>query len=417
MKRISIVARFVLPAAAMLALASSPLPAHEQGRRAPTYTVLYAFSGTDGANPFGVLTRKKKHLYGTTSAGGSSGWGTAFKLSQTGTETVLYSFTAGTDGASPLAGLIRDAAGNLYGTAAQAGVHGAGVVFELSGRGAENTLYSFAGPPSDGSYPYGALLLDESGNLYGTTEFGGSTACDIYNCGTVFKLSATGAELWLHNFTGGSDGAHPVGGLISDTAGNLYGTSLWGGGGTCVDYRRHKVGCGTVFKVDSNGTEAILYAFTGGGDGAGPSGALVRDGGNLYGTTESGGASGAGTIFKLSPKNTKTVLYNFTGGTDGGIPESGVIRDSAGNLYGTTSGGGDSACTAFGVSGCGTVFKLGTDGTETILYTFTGGSDGAVPYAGLLRDSSGNLYGTTDIGGNLASCDGVGCGTVFEVTP
>ena len=302
------------------------------------------------------------------------------------TETVLYSFGGSPDGASPYGGLISDSAGNLYGTTVYGGA-GAGTVFKLSPSGTETVLYSFTGG-SDGAYPYAGLIADSAGNLYGTTFGGGASYA-----GTVFKLSPSGTETVLHSFAW-SDGALPYGGLIADSAGNLYGTTWNGGSGSC----------GTVFKLSPSGTETVLYSFTCGIDGAYPYAGLIADGaGNLYGTTSGGGASYAGTAFKLSPSGTETVLYSFTGGTDGGHPYAGLIADGGGNLYGTTGGGG--------ALNAGTVFKLSPSGTETVLYSFACSADGASPYAGLIADSAGNLYGTS-LGGCAASN-----GTVFKVTP
>ncbi len=214
----------------------------------------------------------------------------------------------------------------------------------------------------------------------------------------------------LHSFQGGTDGLDPGAGLIADAAGNFYSTTS-GGGGVCGGG-----GCGTVFRVDQAGNETVLYAFTGGTDGIYPSTGLVQDASGALSGTASGGAHNAGTVFKLDASGNFTTLYAFTGGADGGGP-SALIRDSAGTLYGTTSVGGDLRCQSLNAPGCGTVFKLGTDGQETVLYTFVGGSHGATPQASLVRDASGNFYGTTYYGGNNTCYDGYqhGCGVLFKV--
>jgi uncharacterized repeat protein (TIGR03803 family) len=249
--------------------------------------------------------------------------------------------------------------------------------------------------------------MDTAGNLYGTTQNGGSGGGCSFGCGTVFKLAPAGNETVLHSFTGSpGDGGRPVAGLIMDTAGNLYGTTAEGGSGTCTVINGVPVsGCGTVFKLDPAGNETVLHSFTGGSDGIQALAALIMDqAGNLYGTTELGGSFGFGTVFKLDPSGNETVLHTFTGGNDGATPFfAGLIMDTAGNLYGTTFNGG--------ASGYGTVFELDTAGNETVLHSFTGSpGDGASPPAALIMDKAGNLYGTTLIGG--AS----GFGTVFKLT-
>ncbi len=360
----------------------------------PTEQVLHSFTGgTDGAYPEAGLVRDAAgNLYGTTAHGGAYGYGTVFRVSASGTETVLHSFTYnGTDGVDPEAGLVRDTAGNLYGTTAQGGAYTYGTVFEVSASGTETVLHSFTGG-ADGASPYAGLVRDAAGNLYGTTVSGGA-----YNYGTVFEVSASGTETVLHSFTGGTDGRNPGAGLVRDAAGNLYGTTAYGG-----SYSN-----GTVFEVSASGTETVLHSFTGGTDGAYPGEGgpgLVRDAaGNLYGTTGEGGAYNYGTVFEVSASGAETVLYSFTGGAYGEYPAAGLVRDAAGNLYGTTV---DSGIGAFG-----TVFEVSASGTETVLHSFTGGTDGASPRAGLVRDAAGNLYGTTVDGGAYTY------GTVFEVTP
>jgi uncharacterized repeat protein (TIGR03803 family) len=282
-------------------------------------------------------------------------------------------------------------------------------VFKLYASGLEMGIHTFEGgfqEPPDGANPRAGLIRDKSGDLYGTTNFGGGHSCPGGGCGTIFKVSK-GKEAVLYSFSG-PDGANPQAGVIRDAQGNLYGTTFSGGSGAVCG----GTGCGVVFELDSTGKETVLYSFLGQADGGGPLAGLLRDStGHLYGTTIGGGASGAGTVFKLNKVGKETVLYSFKGGADGVSPEAGLIRDSAGNLYGTTAYGGGTAC--FG--GCGTVFKLDTTGAKTVLHTFTGGTDGALPEADLAQDSAGNLYGTTYNGGGTG-CGGAGCGVVFEVS-
>jgi uncharacterized repeat protein (TIGR03803 family) len=354
-----------------------------QPTQAQTYAVLHSFTGlgSDGSNPVGGVIRVATGtLYGTTLADGTYRSGTVYEFTQTGKEAVVYSFAGGTtDGASPCASLIRDAVGNLYGVTSLGGTSGYGTVFKVTRDGKEKVLYSFVGQPSDGQYPtYGGLVADTTGNFYGVTEQGGA-----HNYGTVFKVTKAGKESVLHSFSAGTDGAYPIGTLLLDVEGNLYGTTQDGG----------KSGLGTVFKVTKAGEESVLYSFKGGTDGEGPFGGLVSDkSGNFYGTTLGGGILGAGTVFKVTKTGTEAVLYNFMGGTDGGSPFGTLVRDAVGNLYGTTEYGG--------LSGFGTIFELSNTGAETVLHSFAGfPTDGQNPLAGLKRDNEGNLYGTTYDGG------------------
>ena len=335
-------------------------------------------------------------------------------------EKVIHAFQGGSDGATPyFGGLIADAAGNAYGTTAGGGDGcsdgGCGTVFKLTKGRKEGVLYAFKGG-SDGAAPYGALMLDASGNLYGTTVSGGGCTALRYGCGTVFKLAPDGTETVLYAFQGGGDGYFPEGNVVMDQSGNLYGTT--GGGGTynavCTG------GCGIIFEVQPNRTEITLYQFQGGSDGAGPNGALIADStGNLFGTTGAGGGCsvsqyGCGTVFEVTPGGQESILYAFQGGTDGYEPYAGVVTDGAGNLYGTTLAGG-AGC-------CGTVFEVPAGGgSESVLYSFRGGSDGALPI-GVVRDTKGDLYGSTETGGGGGKgCKkelfGTGCGTVFKLTP
>jgi uncharacterized repeat protein (TIGR03803 family) len=376
-----------------------------QSSHAQTYSVLYSFTGgADGGNPWAPLIQDAAgNLYGTTQAGGSSGWGTVFKLDASATETVLYSFTGGTDGGFPLAGLVRDEAGNLYGTTFLGGdfACSCGTVFKLDPTGKVTVLYTFTGYPGDGAAPNAGMVRDRAGNLYGMTSSGGA-----YGDGIVFKLDTNGRETLLYTFTGGADGSFPLGDLILDAAGNLYGTTFYGGRGCAA-------GCGVVFRLNKAGKLTLLHTFTGTPDGQGPHGGLLRDAaGNLYGATSNGGAHSWGTVFKLDRTGKETILYSFTGGTDGGRTRgSGLVRDPAGNLYGMTFSGGSGSCPDHGYgAGCGVVFKLDKAGKETVLHQFTG-ADGSQPRASLLRDSAGNLYGATSHGGAN------GQGEVFKIAP
>jgi len=404
------------------------------GAQAQKFKVLHTFHGSDGVNPIGQFVLDSAgNIYGTTGEGGSGncenfGCGTAFKMSKVGKLLWQHSFS-GTNGRAPVAGLLRDAAGNLYGTTGYGGKLNnhicpdgirCGVVFELDKSGQETVLHKFTGPP-DGYIPQALLVGDSAGNLYGTTYLGGASG----GYGTVFKVDAKGGETILHSFAGppdgGGDGAYVYTGVIRDETGNLYGVTDAGG----------EYGGGTVFKLDSAGGETLLYSFECGADGCGPDSVLLADAaGNLYGTTKDGGnlscggGDGCGVVYKLSPQENggwvETVLYSFcslSSCTDGSLPFKGpLVRDANGSLYGTAMWGGNSGCND---TGCGVVFKLDAAGKETVLHTFTGGSDGAYPYSGLTMDSAGNLYGAALEGGDL-SCkigNGQGCGTVFKITP
>ncbi len=392
----------------MLALSMS-----RYGEGQSALTLLYSFTPPpDGKEPeAGVIMDPSGNLYGTTYFGGADGYGAVFELTNSSgiyTEKVLYSFTnSGGDGDGPLGGLIMDSSGNLYGTTEGGGTSGNGTVFELinsSGTYSEKVLYSFAISP-DGSAPYGSLIMDSSGNLYGATWAGGG-----YNRGTVFELinsSGSYSEKVLYSFkTSDGDGENPAAGLIMDSLGNLYGTTYQGG----------SYGYGTVFELtNSSGTytEKVLYSFTNsGGNGSNPLGGVILDSsGNLYGTTYHGGASGNGTVFELinaSGTYSEKVLYSFKTSPDGSGPYyEDLMMDSSGNLYGTTISGGSDEY--------GTVFELvnssGAYG-EKVLYSFTNsGGNGDGPLGGVIMDSSGNLYGNTLWGGSY------GDGSVFGVSP
>lgn len=385
--------------------------------------ILYNFGSrtNDGAQPLaGLIFDSAGNLYGTTSGGGASGQGAVFELSpaKSGSwfENVLFSFHTIRPGVAPAAGLVMDSSGNLYGTARLSGIFGKGVVFELkhwpSGGWSEIVLHSF-GAAGDGSYPVAGLIFDAAGNLYGATDNGGPKA-NASGGGTVFELSPTTGGTWtekiLHSFSGpGPDGFGPDAALIFDSAGNLYGTTV--GGGT----HNHGGSGGTMFELSptSSGewTETILHDCIGNGTDANrPLSGLIFDAaGNLYGTTEFGSSNFAGNVFELAPSGgdwTLTALHAFGTGFDGRYPLAGLVFDASGNLYGTSGYGGE--------FGKGIVFKLSPTSTgwaETILHTFGSGTDGAYPAGALVLDGAGNLYGTTSAGGLN------GTGTVFEVTP
>jgi uncharacterized repeat protein (TIGR03803 family) len=370
------------------------------GAQAAGFKVITAFGGgADGAQPALSLIDRTGTLYGTTGDGGGSGCGgsgcgTVFKLSPKGTKTVLYTFNEGAGGYFP-GDLIMDKQGNFYGTTYYGGSskacngNGCGTVFKLAPDGTETVLHAFKGG-RDGALPLSSLIL-VGGNLYGTTSEGGAKSCGPYNCGILFKVDTSGHESVLHRFTGGNDGAYPGAGLTADSAGNLYGITVLGGSSNCQGS-----GCGTVFKLAPDGTETILHVFLGGTDGSGPTSSLLLDGkGNLYGTTAVGGSKncesfGCGTVFEVGADGTEKVLYAFTGSSDGNWPWGNLIMDKTGNLFGITDVGG---------GGSGVVFELTPKGAQSVLHTFTDGNDGSEPN-GIIADKTGELYGTTVYGGS-----------------
>jgi uncharacterized repeat protein (TIGR03803 family) len=368
--------------------------------QAQTFKVIHNFTGgSDGGGPLdGFTADSAGNLYATASSGGAFQNGVVFKINQGGVESVLYSFAGGTDGAHPEGGLIRDKAGNLYGTTtAGGGIESSGTVFMVTAAGKEEVLYTFPAG-KNGAVPEAGLAMDAEGNLYGTTTAGGANGN-----GTVFKLTKQGAkwtETLPYSFGTGTDGAIPVAGVTFDKAGNLYGTTSTGGA----------YGYGTVFELVRSGsawTERILHSFTNGDDGAIPYGGLIVDkSGNLYGSATEDGAGGGGTIFELTPASggwTFTVLYSNPGwGISGSFRD--LTLDASGNLYGTTH--------CDGANNAGTVYKLtrGTGSwTYTSLYIFTGGTDGLYVFSNPVLEQ-GHLYGTTNQGGTN------GNGVVWEIT-
>jgi uncharacterized repeat protein (TIGR03803 family) len=404
---------------AFFTLAPLLTSAHAVGQ---TEKVLFSFQGK--SSPAGhLIFDAAGNLYGTTGEGGAYGDGSVFELSPMPdggwTEQVLHSFNSA-DGRYPYANLIFDAAGNLYGTTLYGGTHANGTVFELSpevgGGWREKVLHDFSASGTEGATPFGNLIFDSAGNLYGTTYSGGDVECVTNNggpCGTVFELSPARAGDWilkvLHRFKG-TDGAYPVAGLTFDAAGNLYGTTSGGGPDLLNQF-------GTVFELSptasGNWTERLLHSFRTIDDGNQPFAGLIFDAtGNLYGTTPYGGdgAGSIGTVFELLPTAThdwaERVLYSFNTAAGGAAPFAALIWDGAGSLYGTTSLGG--------AQGDGTVFELSPAGvgnwTEKVLCSFNG-TDGNDPQTSLIMDAVGNFYGTTIEGG------ADGDGTVFEITP
>lgn len=395
---------FVFVTALMAVSLAAP---RAQARRA-TETVLHSFTCcTDGAEPWaGLVADSAGNLYGTTHIGGAQDFGTVFKVTPGGAESVLYSFCSKAgcvDGGHPYYGtLLLDGAGNLYGTAADNGAHEHGVVFKVAPDGTETVLHDFCSKAkcADGSIPYGGLIADRAGNLFGTTTEGGT-----YNEGVVFKLTPRGKETVLYSFCSKTfsclDGSGPVGNLVADNAGNLYGTTLYGGKGTR----------GVAFKLTPDGKETVLHAFCSKRncvDGESLFAGLISDGaGNLYGSTIYGGRTGGGVIFKITPDGEETELYSFCSKHNcprGAYPKQ-LILDGAGNLYGTAIAGGE--------ANAGTVFVLAPDGHLTVLHSFCSEldcADGMSPTGGLIADGAGNLFGTTDQGG-------VGnAGTVFKIS-
>jgi uncharacterized repeat protein (TIGR03803 family) len=396
---------------------------------AQTLTTVVNFDITNGAFPNAVVTQGTDgNFYGTTTNGGpntgcpagSSGCGTVFKMTATGTLTTLYSFCSQpncADGWAPYAGLVQGTDGNLYGTTSRGGIFSSfygGTVFKITPAGVLTTLYSFCSEGvitcSDGFYPSSVLVQGTDGNFYGTTEFGGySTYCTVTlfpnGCGTVFMVTPTGSvETTIYSFCSQpncADGFNPVGGVVQASNGNFYGTTLGE----------------TFFEITPGGALTTLHTFEGGVNAEYPMSPLVQaSNGNFYGTTEGGGANGYGTVFEITPGGSLTRLYSFCSQpncADGGEPmAAGVVQASDGNFYGTTFIGG--------TIGAGTVFEITPGGSLTTLYSFCSQPnciDGSAPTAGVMQASNGNFYGTTNQGGTSAAgiCSPSGCGTIFSL--
>jgi uncharacterized repeat protein (TIGR03803 family) len=390
-----------------LALSTILLPTHLSARE--HIEVLYSFPQNDGSVRVtsGLVSDSVGDLFGTISGLDADTPGTVFRVAPDGNGTTLHIFSGGSDGSGGIPDLIIDASGNLYGAASGGGsACDCGILFKLSPEGTETILHVFSGG-SDGKYPNGPLTADAAGNLYGTSASGGDAGE-----GTVFRLSPNGTLNVLHSFAGGNDGQAPLGKLVADSAGNLYGITYRGGNGCEIE------GCGTVYRVSQTGAYSILHAFEYGSDGAFPLGGLVTDNeGDLYGVAVLGGpnnraceAGTCGTVFQIAPSGTLTTLHAFKGGEDGEQPNGLPLwNEATATLYGTTVIGGNGKTKGGG----GVVYALTVKQPrprEKVLHRFHG-KKGAEPVGGLLEGGSGNFYGTAAYGGVYSS------GTVFEVSP
>jgi len=378
-----------------------------------TLTNLYSFSNvgsiSNGVYPVaGLAQGSDGNFYGTTSSGGGiQNGGTVFRINPSGSLTTLWMFdlrlipaNGDYDGSNPKAGLVQGSDGNFYGTTYSGGTGSLGVsplgtVFRLDTTGSLTltTLHTFTNN-SDGAGPAAGLVQGRDGYLYGTTTQGGVAI----NYGTLFRISPSGSShSILHSFTNSPDGGNPVAGLVQGSDGNFYGTTKQGGtngGGTASG--------GTVFQFNTNGSLTILHSFNTSVDGAPLAGLAQGTDGNFYGTTYNAGAYAGGTVFRINPSGNYSTVYSFNSNLgDGTAPAAGLVQGSDGNFYGTTQNGG--------AHRVGTVFRISPSGSFSNLYSFTGGSDGKTPLAGLVQGSDGNFYGTTEFGGTN------GHGNVFKL--
>jgi len=408
----------------------------------PAEATLYSFQcAPDPSEPDGSLVADASgDLFTTSTIGGAKNVGSVLELqppagtNTSWTGTTIYSFDNGvlpkgvSDANNPTAGLVAGPGGSYFGTGYDSndtgcGGNGCGAVFQImpptksSPNWSETVLHDFTGTP-DGQNPAAGLIVGHSGSVFGTTLAGGAA-----NAGAVFKLvpPKISGKRWpesvIYSFSGGADGGNPAAPLVFDHKGNVYGTTEYGGSGNGVVFRVNvPTAAGGTF------TETVLYSFTGSPDGSQPVAGLTMDpAGNLYGTTLFGGANGLGSVFRLSPPAsgqtvwTETVLYSFTGGKDGALPAAALYRNGGGVLFGTTEGTG-------ATGNNGSAFKLtppvagASVWTQTTLHSFAGGADGAEPLAALVPGLNKKLYGTTVLGGTKTTGNGTACGTVFYVT-
>jgi uncharacterized repeat protein (TIGR03803 family) len=350
-----------------------------------TASVLHSFttSSEGGFSTSAVVQGSDGNLYGTTRSGGPAGGGTAFRITTGGVFTVLHAFASSTEGANPGGALVQGSDGNFYGTLVNGGSGSNGTVFRMTPSGSVTVLHAFTG--SDGSGPSAGLTLGSDGNFYGTTTFGGAS-----NVGAAFRITPSGTYTLLHSFTG-ADGAEPEYALVQSSSGTLFGTTVVGGANDA----------GSAFELTLGGTLTVRYSFGGSADGALPRGLITANDGNLYGTTRAGGKADFGTVFRMTAAGVATPLHDLTHieGADAG---SAVMLAHDGNFYGAVGAGG-----AFGL---GALYRVAPDGTFTTLHTFSY-SDGAFPNSPPIEASDGNFYGTTESGGSS------GVGTIYQMTP
>jgi uncharacterized repeat protein (TIGR03803 family) len=385
---------------------------------------------SDGGQPNGPLLQASDgNFYGTTRAGGANRCrdydnmcGTVFRVTPGGAETVLYSFGASaTDGNWPAGPLIQGSDGALYGLASFGGAHGAGTLFRITLNGTYSTIYSFGAKPGDGAVPIGRVLQASDGNFYGATSTGGTNHCNNIptsggNCGTIFRVTPDGAETILHSFGAfPSDGSQPNGSLFQASDGNLYGTTVNGGANTCSNSNQTN-SCGTVFRITPAGAETIIYSFGASfTDGMAPQGPLIQGSdGALYGTTGAGGGGrcggdfGCGTVFRMTTAGSISILHAFAieSRSDGYYPSPYLIQVRDGSFYGTTGSGG-----AYPADLGGIVFRLTPSGLKTTLYSFGPLNEApSNPQGGVIQASDGAFYGVTNYN---RSSDGFG--TIFKL--
>lgn len=401
-------------------VAGSPV-ARAQGQ----FTVLHKLKGRnfgEGEVASGFGLDAHGNVIGLAALGGTTAnWGAIFKLETNGTYVALHNFSGPpNDGTGPNGKIVFQANGDLFGVTGAGGngpcLYGCGTVFKLGTRGALTLLYQFQAA-SDGAGPFGGLIRDAMGNLYGVTQGAGNLGgkCFIYaGCGTIFKVNTKRGKLTtVHRFNW-HDGMLPWGGLVIDAGGNLYGATEYGGVALCKSGFQPAPGCGTIFRFDNTGKLTVLHVFKE-KDGKFPLDVTLDDSGNIYGVTFKGGASDLGEVFKLDTSGKFSVLHSFTG-PDGELPGGLVFNN--GKIIGSVGGGGDlSKCGA----GCGTLFEMDADGGNfKVLHTFENSPDGAFPSIFLTLDGSGKIYGGTGQGGTIGNnnkCSGVGCGTIFSLTP
>ena len=366
----------------------------------PSVQVIWNFGyGADGQYlQSAPILGSDGNFYGTTEYGGLIDAGAVYRLTTAGIESVVANFAGGTASSGPIGALLQASDGNFYGTTYWGGTNNCGTVFKLAADGTITTLWSF-GSGSDGQFPNGGLIQAPDGSFYGTTPSGGTTGY-----GTVFHLTASGVETVLWNFGTGTDGYAPKSAFVMAGDGNLYATTSLGGTN----------GSGTIVRVTLAGTESVVWSFGGSAEGYLPApNLIVGSDGNLYGTTEGGGANGGGTLFKFAPAGTLSVLWAFGAGSDGNGPWTGVTQGTDGNFYGTTvSGGTIQTCGAGYDFGCGTIFRVTPAGEETVLWDFGFGGNGAQVFPlSLVQSSDGSFFGVTSTGGPVAG------GTIYQLTP